>query len=98
MNSAAGSRAICADRTDSPGGLGVGASVVALSPAEKNSRFSDSRDFFFSIALRQSRAARKVFRFTIPASRRSVFDEWGPFLVNPLLHRWATPLVSGVGD
>src|ERR1700692_4774839 len=29
---------------------------------------------------------------------RSVFDERGPFLVNPLLDGWATPLVSGVVD
>jgi hypothetical protein len=30
--------------------------------------------------------------------RRSVLREWRPFLLNPLLHRWAAPLVSGVVD
>jgi hypothetical protein len=43
-------------------------------------------------SLRGRGRPRRRFRY------RSVFDERGPFFVNPLLNGWATPLVSGVVD
>ena len=46
---AAGSRTLRGDRAGSAGRLAVGASLVALSPAEEGYRFSDSRDSIIQI-------------------------------------------------
>jgi hypothetical protein len=51
-----------------------------------------------ALAVKAEEALQGLLESVVVVGRRSVSDEWGPFLVDPLHHRWATPLVSGVVD